>query len=348
MGWEETLRSVAFSLVRFSAFAANALIFGLVPILLLVLRPSFAGLPQDSGWARGRRRLSERLEGLFQASLVASVTATAIALVLYAVQQAEVLTAGELGTGSFESVFDSTFGRWYLIRFPVVAVLAVLLGGRVRRFSLSGAGDERSAPPRILWVLWAALGLLLLVSSTFSGHAAVAAPRLVAIVTDAIHLAAGATWFAGIVLLAVALPDAWRAHGEAERLRLLAPVVVRFSHVALVSITIVAITGVISSFLHVAQVDDLVDSGYGRALAIKILIFFGILLLGAINHFVLRARMTSGLESGEPVSAQRLFRKTIAAELAIALAIFGTTGVLTGLARTRQTTAAPASVDLTQ
>jgi copper transport protein len=333
MGVLEDLRSVAYALARFTGFSANAFLFGLVPVALLVLRPSFAGL-QGEGWSRGRRRLGARLEGLVQASLVASASATAVALLLQAVLVAQ-LNHRPLDLDALSSSFSTTFGQWYLLRFPLLAGLAVLIVGKVRRSLLAGAGDDGRAPGRSWWVGWGAFGLALLATNSFSGHAAVATPRGLSIVNDLVHLAFGSTWFAGIIVLAVALPDGWAGQTGAARNELLAPAVIRFSHVALVSITIVAITGTLNSFLDVNALGDFVRTGYGRTLAVKIGLFLLVLLLGGVNHFFLRARLERGGER-EASGAQRAFRKTIAAELAVAIGLMGITGLLVGEARTKE------------
>lgn len=336
---EETLRSIAFTFVRFTSFAANALVFGLVPVLLLVVRPAFSPLPAGD-WADGRSRLMERFGGLAGAALLASAAATVIGLVLQVVLLSS-LQGGEISGSAVAAVADTSFGRWYLIRLPLLGALAVLLVGRIQQWSLAGLGDRQGGPTTLWWVAWAGLGLALLSTSTFSGHAAVASPRAVAIVNDIIHLASVGTWFTGIVVLAVALPDAWLGRTPTDRLLVLAPSVLRFSHVAFVSITIAAITGTINSFLNVGTLGDMLETGYGRVLTLKIAVFLLILAIGGINHFYLRHRMVEAMEEHRPTRAQPLFRKTIAAELAIGLTIMGISGVLTGQARTRQD-AAPA------
>jgi putative copper export protein len=334
MGVLEDLRSVAYTLARFAGFSANAFLFGLVPIALLVLRPAFRRLDGDE-WAAGRRRIGSRLEGLVQASLIASATATAIALLLQAVLVAQ-LNRQRLDFDSFTSSLNTSFGQWYLLRFPLLAGLAFLVVGKVRRSVLAGAGGDERPPGAVWWGGWGAFGLALLATNSFSGHAAVAEPRGLALLNDVIHLASGAIWFAGIIVLAVVLPDGWRGKDSATRVRLLAPVVVRFSKVALASITVVAITGTVNSLLDVNALNDLVDTGYGRTLALKIGLFLMILVLGGINHFFLRARLERASEASEATGAQRLFRKTIAAELTIAIGLMGMTGVLVGQARTKE------------
>lgn len=337
---EETLRSVALPLVRFSGFAATAFLFGLVPVLLLVLRPAFVALAHASRDG-GRRRIEVRLEGLVQAVLWAAAVATVVALALQAVLVATFAEAGDVSQRSLLAVFETTFGRWIGFRVPLIAALAVLLGGRVRVSSLAGSGDARRAPRFSWWASWAALGLMLLATSSFSGHATVASPRAVSLVNDIVHLAAGATWFTGIIVLAVVLPDAWRAGDAAQRLEVLRATVVRFSNLALFSIGVVLVTGTINSFLHLGAPSDLVTTSYGLALTAKLVLFALILVLGGVNHLVVRRRLES--HRADVVATPALFRRIIAAELAVALAIMGTTGILTGLARTRDAPpAAPA------
>lgn len=337
---DETLRTVALTLARFGVFGASAVLFGLVPVLLLVVRPALAGAGGER-WGAARAGLSDALEELVRAALVAAAVATAVVLLLQATLVAQ-LGAGDVGADEVESVFETSFGTWHAFRFPILAMLAVVLAGRVRSSVLAGAGDERRAPGVVWWASWAAGGAGLLCTSTFSGHAAVASPRVAALCNDVVHLAAASAWFAGVVVLATVLPRALGAAPAPERLAVLAPAVVRFSRVALVSITLVAVTGTVNSFLHVESPSDLVSTGYGRVLAIKIGLFVGILGLGALNHFYVRRRFERSVREGAgPARARRLFRRAIAAELAFALVVLAATALLVGLARTKQATVAP-------
>ncbi|MGH2698614.1 MAG: hypothetical protein ACRDJL_05360, partial [Actinomycetota bacterium] len=130
MGIEQDLLRVSFTLVRFGAFAANALIFGTIPLLLLVLRPGFRALGAES-WELGRKDLARRLEGLVRASLVASAVATVLALLLQTAL-VSLLGDGELALSTLESVLGTSFGIWNLIRLPMIGALTVLLYQRVQ------------------------------------------------------------------------------------------------------------------------------------------------------------------------------------------------------------------------
>ncbi|HEX2296064.1 MAG TPA: CopD family protein [Actinomycetota bacterium] len=343
MEFENTLRDVALTLTRFAGFTANALVLGTLGVVVLVLRPTFASLDAQA-WARGRARLAERLEGLVHSALVAAAAAAALALVLQTVLTAE-LQGGEVDSDSFFAVLETSFGPWYAARLPIVAGLLVLLTGKVRQWSLAQRGVDGSVAGPAWWGAWGVLGVVLLATSSFSGHAAVATPRALSLGADVVHLVAGAVWFAGIVLLSVALPDAWLGEDESKRLQVLSPTVRHFSHVAMVAIGVVLVTGVVGSILHVAHPGDLVDTPYGLTLAVKIAFFALILALGAFNHFVIRKRFETALEKSESAgSATRTFRRAIAAELAVGLILMGLTGWLTGQSRTRREVVTPQRV----
>jgi copper transport protein len=335
MGIEQDLLRVSFTLVRFGAFAANALIFGTIPLLLLVLRPSFRALGAES-WQTGRGDLAERLEGLTKASLVASAVATVLALLLQTAL-VSLLGDGDIGLTALESVLGTSFGIWNLVRLPVLGALAVLLYQRVKDLSLSGMTEAEKKPGRAWWTLWVLLSLTLLTTWSFSGHARVSSPAWAALTNDVVHMASGATWFAGIVILAVALPDVWQDRAKPDRLQVLSEVVSRFSLVALISVTIVAATGTLNSFFNLEAPSDLIDSGYGITLTIKIVLFVGIVVLGAINHFLIRKRLRKAAAEAGSADPYGLFRKTLATELVLGLLLIGSTGLLVGLDRTRET-----------
>jgi copper transport protein len=254
------------------------------------------------------------------------------------------LRGEEVGMSSFEGVLETTFGRWNALRFPVLLTLSVLIVSRVRKWALRGAGDDKKAPSGAWWASWAALSVVLLITSTFSGHSTVATPKWIAVGNDILHMIAASIWFAGIIELAVALPDGSRGVDEQGRVKLLAESVTRFSRVAMVAIAVVAATGTLNSFMHVAALDDLIDTNYGRMIALKVLLLLGVLALGGINHYFVRHRLERAVEQGTDTPARSLFRRTIAAELAIAIGLMGATGVLTGLARTKKVERATSSV----
>ena len=337
---EEDLLRVSFTLVRLSAFVANALVVGLLPLLLFVLRPGFLSAGA-AAWLDGRRDLALRLEGLMRAALVASAVATVLGLLLQTALVSS-LDGGDINLASFENVLETSFGLWNLIRLPIIGALAMLLVTRLEEVSLNGLADGEKRVGPAYWVAWGVLGVALLATWSFAGHAAVSKPVWAAIPNDVVHLVAGATWLAGIMVIAVALPEAWRGRGADDRTRMLWEVVSRFSRLALIAIAVIAATGTLNSFFNLEAPSDLVDSGYGRTLAFKIGLFLIIVVLGGVNHYFVRARLRKATrgQGGDPYG---LFRQTIAAELVVGLLLMGSTGLLIGLERTKETALGPAA-----
>lgn len=330
---EDLFRNIAFPLLRFGVYASSVFLVGLAVIVPLVLRPSFNVLDVDA-WSQSRRRAARRMEELVKAALLACGASTVLILILQAALVSE-LGTGEVAPSSFEAVVETTFGQWTIARLLVLAALAILLVGKVAASALAGsdgAPSERS--PRAWWVTWIVLGIGLLATSTFSGHATVATPKWLSVTNDLIHQTAASIWFAGIVVLAVILPAAWRGRSALDRLALLTPNVTRFSMVALWSMAVVAVSGTINSFLHVGAFSDLWTTSYGQALFFKLGLFGFVMGLGALNHFVVRGQLTEALTSGQETTAQLVFRRTIAIEVALAFGIVAATALLTYLSRT--------------
>jgi copper transport protein len=317
--------------VRFAVFASQALLFGLAVILPSVARPAFAA-GEEIG-AEGRGRVSRRLTRILFTALI--VTLIGSGIVFYN----QILIAGEVGgVGGFfdaaNSLLTSSFGQWYALRVVLCGALALALWGRVRSWALAGAGGPEARPPIRWWIGWSMLSLALLATISLSGHAAGADRPALAVSNDVVHLGAGAIWMSGIALLLFVLPAATTTP-DPGKLSVLAPAVDRFAPIALGSISIVAVTGVLNSILHVAAMGDLIESGYGRALTVKLCGFLCILSLGAVNHFIFRKQLVRANARSEPTSASRALRRSVVIEVAVAVVILGATSTLVGLPPTK-------------
>jgi copper transport protein len=163
---------------------------------------------------------------------------------------------------------DTRTGRLALLRAGLgVLTAAAVLAGPVWRRS--------PAVP-------AAIAGASLVVASIAGHAWTAPSRNLAVVTDAVHLGAVALWAGGLVALLVALPIA------ADRGRLTR----RFSEMALVSVAVIVLSGVVSGWQQVRTFDGLTSTGYGQLLIVKVVAFLVLVALGWIN----RARLVPLVE----------------------------------------------------
>jgi copper transport protein len=131
-------------------------------------------------------------------------------------------------------------------------------------------------------------------------------------------------------------------------------VVGRFSALAGVAFAALLATGVIQGIVEVASVPALVNTAFGRAVLIKLVLFTGLVGLGWVN----RRRLLPGLRGtgDRPARAGATLRQTLRFELALGVVVLAVTGALAGYAPstavssgpvTREATAAAAHLQVT-
>jgi copper transport protein len=150
------------------------------------------------------------------------------------------------------------------------------------------------------------------------GHAAGPSPlRTVNLLVQWLHLLAVGTWIGGLVWLLAGLRGRERPQQVTT--------VVRFSRLAAPVLGLVAVTG-LSRALHLAGGwRGLTESGYGRLLDLKVLLFLGMVALGALNRYRLVPALAGGV--------RRLggLRRNVRGEVALAACILAVTAVLSQL-----------------
>ena len=145
-----------------------------------------------------------------------------------------------------------------------------------------------------------------------SGHASAAAPQALMRPSVFIHAAAVALWAGSLAPLLLSLGNDVRGTAALRRFSALAPYVV----VALVA------SGVVLAVVQIARPAALWDSAYGNVFLLKLAVVLAIALLAIFNRVVLTRRIIGGSRQ-----ARRQMRVTIAAELALAVTIFGLVGL---------------------
>jgi putative copper export protein len=106
-----------------------------------------------------------------------------------------------------------------------------------------------------------------------------------------IHLIAAAVWAGGLVFLGMAAGVARRTVPEAERIVFFRALGRRFAAVAVVAAVLLAATGADMASDSLARFGALVDTGYGRTLLAKTVLFAGALVEAAIHSLVLGPRI---------------------------------------------------------
>jgi copper transport protein len=166
-----------------------------------------------------------------------------------------------------------------------------------------------------------AAAVLLLPGPSIAGHALDRGRSLLEVVDDVVHVAAASVWLGGLLCLGLAL----RSGGDRPRLMR------RFSNIAVVSVAVLAVTGVIRALAELHAVSQLWTTGYGRALIAKTALLLGLVAIGWVNRY----RLVPRLE----VTA---LRRNIAAELVLFAGLVVAVALLTDLRPGRDRNAAAA------
>jgi copper transport protein len=156
------------------------------------------------------------------------------------------------------------------------------------------------------WQLVAAAAMILaFLTIALGGHANSADPHSLAVITDWLHLVAGAIWVGGIAQLAAAWLPRIGASSLKLRLAVLRSVLGRFGRVALPAFALVLTSGAINALIELGGVSALWQSSYGRVLAVKIALVGMI----AVASFLHALRIRPRLLSANPHPDQRLERR---------------------------------------
>jgi copper transport protein len=193
-----------------------------------------------------------------------------------------------------------------------------------------------------LYALAVPLGALALLPA-FGGHGTEQPPVAVMAPANILHVLAVSAWLGGIAVLALALRTATGSLPAGERAPLLAGVVGRFSALATVALPVLLLTGATQAIVEVRTFPHLVDTGFGRAVLIKVLLAVGIAGLGYAN----RSRNLPALRrASSPGRAGVLLRRTLRAELALGVGALAATGALSGYAPSIAASSGPFAKDV--
>jgi copper transport protein len=140
-----------------------------------------------------------------------------------------------------------------------------------------------------------------------SGHAGAIQPKVLLQPVILLHASAFIFWTGSLIPLLAVL----RAGQDQE------VVLERFSVPVVVAVMVLAVTGVSLGVIEMGAVSELWSSAYGLVLSAKLLAVMPMLALGAYNRLALLPRVRSDAR------AIGRFKCSIAAEVALAIAIFG-------------------------
>jgi copper transport protein len=158
-----------------------------------------------------------------------------------------------------------------------------------------------------------------------------------------------AVWLGGLAALLIVLPAATRsAATPADRGRLLAGPLARFSALALAMVALIMATGLIQAYVYVRHLGDLFSTGYGRAVLAKFLLLLGVIGLASYNRRSLVPRLRRIAEvGGSPGTPGVLLRRALRAEGALLAVVIGVTAALASYAPPVSAQAGPFSTTTT-
>jgi putative copper resistance protein D len=280
-------------LLRGLALCGQALAIGGVLFAFVVLRPAVRRQPSLAGLL-GRSRLL--------AAIGAAGAAVAQELSLWT--QVHQL-ADERGW-PIREILTTAYFEASLVRIAAgLGLVAVCLVLRDR--------DTRGG-----WAALFALSAVLAVGSALTSHAAGRVDhRELLLALDGLHQVAVATWVGGLAhLTAVALRA--RESWPALALR-------RFSALAFTAVAVLLAAGVVLTVYYVDGISGLIGTAYGMMVGTKVLIFGGLVALGAVNFITVR-----GVRDGDDVVPVRL-RRFVEVELGLGITVLFAAASLTSL-----------------
>ena len=288
-------------LARAFHIAATALAAGTVCFMVLVAEPAFGTALQG-----GRPRHSAppcsfpALQLMIWIALAAAVLSgvTWLALLAADIYGAPVVAVCLHG-GLWPVLTGTRFGAVWTARLAVALLLALSLVWPATRY------------------LQLALAGVLLAGLAFIGHAG-ATPGTVGnlhLTSDIVHLIAAGAWLGGLPALAMLLLATQRVQGTAAR------AAERFSLLGIVCVGALAASGLVNSWNLLGAPSDLIDSGYGRLLLLKLGLFAAMLGIATVNRFHLTPRLKAA-------GARRALARNSLAETGLGLGVLLMVGAL--------------------
>jgi copper transport protein len=351
---------IAFGVIRGLDYLTLALMVGGLTFLFFAWT---AGLIAVAGaeprWLLASRVFASRLKRLFVLAIVLGLLVSVLGVLLQGASAAGVSLWDSLKGSIIENTLESRFGEVWGLRAIDWALLGgLLLAAKALRrdvipvLATDAKDPERveltARPPRAILMLLGVCGLYLAMTPALAGHASIESPVAVFFPSDLLHVLAGSVWVGGIACLLFVLPGATRQLEGAERSQLLLAVLARFSPLALGSVVVIAVTGVVQAYIDVRSFDGLFHTTYGALIIVKVVLLSTLIGLGWVNRERVIPMLKRLVGDGQsPGGVGALARRTMRGEFALMLCVFGVTAALISYAPPIDAASGPFSVNTT-
>ena len=214
---------------------------------------------------------------------------------------------------------ETDFGRVWIARLLLAVVLLLISLALVRV-------DNR--PLRVGGTVVAGL---LVTSVALTGHAASleGTARLLHHAADAAHILAAVTWLGALppllLLLRAASTDGAAAGEAALRLH-------QFHTIGLTAVLVLVASGAVNTWFLVGSPAGLIDTPYGQVLLLKLALFTLMLLVAAMNRFMVAPRLRRSNDEALRNSTVRMLRAQVAAELVLGVLVLAAVAMLGAVA----------------
>jgi copper transport protein len=318
-----TSTEIGLGIARGVQYAALAVALGALAFLLCAWWPArrLVGERGD-GWERASLAFERRLRVVLLAAALAGAISAAAAVVFEAAQAAGISATSALDSTILREELGTRFGTVW----GITALAWVLLG-------LGVVPSLRRPAPRRVAPLFLPIAFVAL-EPALSGHPSTQSPVALLFPANVLHVAAMAVWVGGLASLVLILPAGTRELEPADRSRPIAATLARFSPIALACVAAILLTGIGQAYAYVRDLDNLLDTAYGRAVLVKfVLLVGGLIPLGAYNRYRSVPRLERIAAGGEaPGRAGLLLRRALRAEVALVVVVLGVTAALAGYA----------------
>ena len=255
---------------------------GLVGVAAFLLMAGRCDLAATHAWQQQMQRWSRALVAV---AIAAGMVVLAHQAAVFAGRPGAALEAASLG----RVLFETQLGLVWLARH---ALLLLIAGFLTTGIDMSRRADWWAMRMQVLALSVVALGML-----AASGHAIAVEPGTgQAIAVALVHLVATGIWVGGLPALAALLRAAAR-DGSVDTRAYAALASRRFSRAAVLSVMVLAGTGVWNALAQVGSIPALVGTPYGRMLLLKLALLAAIMALATRARFWLLPALLRGMDA---------------------------------------------------
>ncbi|MEC0091610.1 copper resistance CopC/CopD family protein [Paenibacillus macquariensis] len=236
---------------------------------------------------KAKHRLPQRSRMMLWISYGGIVASIVLSLPLQATIEARLQWSELWTTPWVEQMMQTSFSTIWLLQF----VMVIVLGGVMY---IANRTSERSYTRSFYQYTALLLGLGILLSKSFIGHAAASELKVLSITMNFLHLSASCIWIGSLLTLAAILPgEASLPSSPEDRKRMIFRVIRTFSYWGTGLVTILILSGTYASLKYIPTMYSLFNTTYGQVLLIKCGLVLIMLGLAAFN--MLRGRRNKSI-----------------------------------------------------